>query len=389
MPWPRSQCVSFIAQNGVTSVSLPVMARELPRLPVPFEHAVLKWACGLSPRASRAFFGKPPTVDGQTLSTETHAILRLAQLSGSEGFFSGRSVEDARSQARYEAKVIESRPPLPMAEVRAVNVPGPGGPMPSRLYVAEPSPAGEPAPLLVFFHGGGWVIGDLDTHDGVCRLLAKAAGIRVLSIGYRLAPEHPFPEPIEDAWAAFEWTVANAESLGADPKRIAVGGDSAGGNMAAVVSHMARDGGGTMPAMQLLIYPVTDSADDTRSRELFSDGFILTKPDMEKFEAAYLPPGVDASDQRISVLKCPDLRGLPTAYVTTAGFDPLRDEGEAYAIMMRDCGVRVALRRHPGLVHTFANQTPVNATALGAMLECAGALRLGLAAAPDPVPATN
>jgi acetyl esterase len=358
------------------------MARELPRLPAPIEHAVLKWACGLSPRTSRRIFGKPPTIDGQTLSSETQALLGLAKLSGSEGFFAGRSVEAARAQARYEAKAIERRPPIPMAEVRAVNVPGPGGPMPSRLYVAEPSPAGEPAPLLLFFHGGGWVIGGLDTHDGVCRLLAAAAGIRVLSIGYRLAPEHPFPEPVEDAWAAFEWAVANAGSLGADPARIAVGGDSAGGNMAAVVSHMAVQGGGAKPAMQLLIYPVTDSADDTRSRQLFSDGFILTRADMDKFEAAYLPPGSDPTDIRVSILNCPDLRGLPTAYVATAGFDPLRDEGEAFALKMRDCGVRVALRRHPGLVHTFANQTSVNATALGAMLEAAGALRLGLAAAP-------
>jgi acetyl esterase len=365
------------------------MARELPRLPAPFEHAVLKWACGLSPRTSRAIFGKPPTIDGQTLSSETQALLQLAKLAGSEGFFSGRSVEDARTQARFEAKVIDRRPPIQMAEVRALDVPGPGGPMPSRLYVAEPSPAGEPMPLLVFYHGGGWVIGDLDTHDGVCRLLAAAAGVRVLSIGYRLAPEHPFPEPIEDAFAAFEWAAANAEALGADPARIAVGGDSAGGNMATVVSHMAAAGGGAKPAMQLLLYPVTDSADDTRSRRLFSEGYILTRADMEKFEAAYLPPGSDPTDIRVSILRCPDLRALPTAYVATAGFDPLRDEGEAYALKMRDCGVRVALRRHPGLVHSFANQTAVNATALGAMLEAAGALRLGLAAAPSQVPAAN
>jgi acetyl esterase len=358
------------------------MAKELPRLPVPIEHRILKWACGLSPRTSRAIFGKPPQIDGQTLSTETQALLQLAKLAGSQGFFVGRSVEDARAQARLEARVIDRRPPIPMAEVRAIDVPGPGGPMPSRLYVAEPSPADEPAPLLVYFHGGGWVIGDLDTHDDLCRLLAAAAGVRVLSIGYRLAPEHPFPAPIEDAWAAFEWAVANADALGIDPVRIAVGGDSAGGNMAAVVCHMAVDGGGAKPAMQLLIYPVTDSADDTRSRRLFSEGFILTRADMEKFEAAYLPPGSDPTDQRVSILQCPDLRGLPTAYVATAGFDPLRDEGEAYALKMRDCGVRVALRRHQGLVHSFANQTPVNRTALAAMLEASGALRLGLAAAP-------
>jgi acetyl esterase len=353
---------------------------ELPRLPAPIEHQILRWACGLSPRASRALFGKPPTLDGQTLSTETHALLTLARWSGSNGFFAGRSVAEARAQARYEAHVAELRPPIPMAEVRPLDVPGPGGPIPSRLYV-PPLPAPEAAaPLLVYYHGGGWVLGDLEMYDGVCRLLASASGCLVLSVDYRLAPEHPFPQPLEDAFAAFEWAAANAAALGADPKRIGVGGDSAGGNMAAVVSRMAVEGGGPTPAMQLLFYPVTDSIEDTRSRKLFADGYILTKADMDKFEAAYLPPGVDASDQRISILQCPDLLGLPPAYVATAGFDPLRDEGEAYALRMRDCGVRVALRRHSGLIHSFVNQTAINATALGAVLEAAGAVRLGLAA---------
>lgn len=356
------------------------MAKELPRLPVPFEHRILKWACGLSPRASRALFGKPPTIDGQTLSTETHALLTLARLSGSNGFFAGQDAAGARAQARYEARVTGPRKPIAMAEVRSLDIPGPGGPIPCRLYVPRLPLTDAAAPLLVYYHGGGWVIGDLDVYDDLCRLLAAAAGCRVLSVDYRLAPEHPFPAPLEDAFASFEWAVANAEALGADPRRIGVGGDSAGGNMSAVVSRMAVEGGGPVPAMQLLFYPVTDSAEDTRSRELFSDGFILTKADMEKFEAAYLPPGVDASDQRISILKCPDLTGLPMAYVATAGFDPLRDEGEAYALRMRDCGVRVALRRHSGLIHTFVNQTAVNRTALGAVLEAAGAVRLGLAA---------
>jgi acetyl esterase len=353
---------------------------ELPRLPVPIEHGVLKWACNLSPRSSRLLFGKPPTIDGQTLSTETHALLTLARWSGSNGFFAGRSVAEARAGSAYEARVTDRRRPIPMSEVRGINIPGPAGPVPSRLYVPPHPAPGAPAPLLVYYHGGGWVIGDLEMYDGVCRLLASASGCQVISIDYRLAPEHPFPAPLEDAFAAFEWAVANAAALGTDPQRIGVGGDSAGGNMAAVVSHMALEGGGQMPAMQLLIYPVTDSAEDTRSRRLFSDGFILTKADMDKFEDAYLPPGADASDQRISVLKCPDLHGLPPAYVATAGFDPLRDEGEAYALAMRDCGVRVALRRHPGLIHSFVNQTAVNPTALGAMLEAAGAVRMGLAA---------
>jgi acetyl esterase len=353
---------------------------EMPRLPVAFEHRVLKWACGLPPRTSRLLFGKPPRIDGQTLSTETQALLTLSRWSGSGALFVGRTPEEARANARYEASVADPRPPVPMAEVRNLTIPGPASSLPARLYIPHPPLDEDPEPLLVYYHGGGWVIGDLDTHDSVCRLLAAAGGVRVLSVDYRLAPEHPFPAPVEDAFAAFEWTAANAAQLGADPRRIGVGGDSAGANMATVVSHMARDGGGAMPAMQLLIYPVTDAADDTRSRRLFAEGFTLSRADMDKFEAAYLPEGTDPGDQRVSVLRCPDLRDLPTAYVATAGFDPLRDEGEAYALNMRECGVRVALRRHPGLIHTFANQTGVNATARGAMLEAAGAVRLGLAA---------
>jgi acetyl esterase len=203
----------------------------------------------------------------------------------------------------------------------------------------------------------------------------------VLSVDYRLAPEHPFPGPVEDAWAAFAWAVANAGALGADPQRIAVGGDSAGGNLSAVVSLLAREGGGTTPAMQLLIYPVTDSAETPRSRQLFAEGFFLTRSDMEQFEAAYLPAGIDKDDPRISILKAPDLRNLPPAYVATAGFDPLRDEGEAYALRMREAGVQVALRRHRGLTHSFVNLTAISRTARGAMLEAAGALRMGLAPA--------
>ncbi len=373
--------MTFIAQIGVMSNSLPAMG-ELPRLPVPIEHRVLKWACGLSPRTSRLLFGKPPTIDGQTLSTETHALLTLARWSGSgEGLYAGRTVEEARAASRYEAMVSGRQKPIRMASVRRLEIPGPGGPIPARLYV-PPSPAPDAAaPLLVYYHGGGWVIGDLDMYEDPCRLIAAASGAMVLSVGYRLAPEHPFPEPLEDAVAALEWAATNADSLGADPARIGVGGDSAGGNMAAVVSRMAVAGGGARPAMQLLFYPVTDSVEETRSRGLFSEGFILTKADRDKFEAAYVPPGADVSDQRISILQCPDLHGLPTAYVATAGFDPLRDEGEAYALAMRDCGVRVALRRHAGLVHTFVNQTAVNRTALAAVLEACGALRLGLAPA--------
>jgi acetyl esterase len=351
----------------------------LPRLSPAAEHRIVKWACGLSPRTQRRLFGAPPTIDGQTLAGDIQALIRIADLAESNSFLAGMSIEEARASARRDADVVDGRPPIPMAAVRSVEIPGQGGPIPGRLYTPANSPDGAPAPLLLYFHGGGWVIGDLDTHDGACRFLAAAAGATVLSVDYRLSPEHPFPAPVEDAWAAFAWVSANAAQLGADPARIAIGGDSAGGNLAAVVSLLARAGGGAMPAMQLLIYPPTDSAGDLPSRKLFCEGFLLTKGDMDAFEAHYLPPGTDPTDPRVSILLAPDLRGLPPAYVATAGFDPLRDEGEAYALRMRDAGVQVALRRHPGLIHNFVNLTAISRTSRGAMLEAAGALRMGLA----------
>jgi acetyl esterase len=350
----------------------------LPRLSTRLEHEILKRLCGLPPRLQRRLFGAPPSIDGQTLASDTHVLIRVAELAESDSFMSGMSVEEARASTRREAAVTGQRPPIPMARVEPVAIAGQGGSIAGRFYVPAGLPLDPPTGLLVYFHGGGWVIGDLDTHDGTCRFLAAAAGTAVLAVDYRLAPEHPFPAAVEDAWAGFAWAAANAAELGIDPTRIAVGGDSAGGNLAAVVSLLARAGGGATPAMQLLIYPPTDAAADFPSRRLFAEGFLLTKLDSDAFERAYLPPG-DRADPRASILLAPDLTGLPPAYVATAGFDPLRDEGEAYALRMREAGVQVALRRHPGLVHSFANHTAISRTARGAMLEAAGALRMGLA----------
>jgi acetyl esterase len=351
----------------------------LPRFSPRAEHLLLKRVCGLPPRLQRRLFGPPPSVDGQTLAGDIQALIKLAELAGDTSFTGGLPPEEARAQNRRGAEATTAQPPIPMARVEPLQVPGQAGAIPGRFYVPGGLPAGAPAPLVVYFHGGGWVIGDLDTHDGVCRFLAAAAGTAVLSIDYRLAPEHPFPAAVEDAWAGFAWAAANATGLGVDPARIAVAGDSAGGNLAAVVSLLARAAGGPIPAMQLLIYPPTDSAGDLPSRRLFAEGFLLTKSDMDTFERHYLPPGTDATDPRVSVLLAPDLTGLPPAYVATAGFDPLRDEGEAYALRMREAGVQVALRRHPGLIHSFANLTAISRGSRGAMLEAAGALRMGLA----------
>ena len=223
------------------------------------------------------------------------------------------------------------------------------------------------------------MVGDLDTHDGACRFLAAHAGATVLSVDYRLAPEHPFPAAVEDAVAAFRWAARHAAELGADPARIAVGGDSAGGNLAAGVCLLTRDAGGPQPAMQLLLYPATDAIGGQASRDALRRGLPAHPADMELVRGP-LPARRHRSttDPLASVLRAPDLSGLPPAYVATAGFDPLRDEGEAYAARMREAGVQVALRRHPGLIHSFANMTAICRTARAAMLEVAGALRMGL-----------
>jgi len=351
----------------------------LPRLPPAIEHRVLEAACHLPPRVQHLIFGAPPQLDGQTLAPDMHALLRIAAAARGESLTEGADLADARAQRRYEARIVAARPTVPMARVEPVEVPGPAGAIPARLYV--PFSAGpEPPPLLVYYHGGGWVIGDLETHDGPCRFVAANSGAQVLSVDYRLAPEHRFPAAAEDACAAYAWASEQARRFGVGPDRIAVGGDSAGANLAAAVCLLARDGGLSPPAMQLLIYPVTECSRELPSRQLFREGFLLTRRDMSYFEDRYLPPGADRGDPRVSVLQADDLSDLPPAYIATAGFDPLRDEGEAYAERLREAGVQVALRRHPGLVHTFANLTAICPSARMAMFEACGALRMGLAA---------
>ncbi|HWJ42576.1 MAG TPA: alpha/beta hydrolase [Solirubrobacterales bacterium] len=351
----------------------------LPRLPPAAEHRLLRAVCGLPPRVLRRLFGPPMEVDGQTLAPDIQALLGMARLAGSESFTEGIPIATARRNRLQEAEVVAERPPLPMARVEAVEIPGPGGTIAARRFVPRGAQTGS-APLLVYYHGGGWAIGDLDTHDAPCRFLAAHSGVQVLSIDYRLAPEHRFPAAAEDALAAYRWADDNAEALGADPNRIAVGGDSAGANLAAVASLLARDTGLRLPAMQLLIYPVTVADEELPSRSTFGEGFLLSRPDMDFFERHYLPEGTDRSDTRISILRADDLGGLPPAYLAIAGFDPLRDEGVAFAERLEQAGVPVSLRLHSGLVHTFANLTAVCPSAREAMLEAVGALRMGLAA---------
>ena len=349
-----------------------------PRLPASVEYRILRSLCELSPRVQRRLFGPPPEIDGQVLAPDVNVVLKMAERAGENSLTGGLPPEEARAMVRRSAASSDG-PPIPMAELLEFELPGAEGTLKARLYVPHGAPP-PPRPMLVHYHGGGWMVGDLETHDSACRFLAAHSGVSVLSTTYRLAPEHPFPAAVEDAQAAFLWANALAGELGADPGRIAVGGDSAGANLAAGVCISMRDAGGPRPAMQLLIYPATEAIDPRPSRALFAEGFKLTQLDIDHCERAYLPDKAMGYEPLASVLRAPDLSGLPPAYVATAGFDPLRDEGEEYAARMSAAGVQVALRRHPRLTHLFANLTAVSRSARAAMLEAAGALRMGLAA---------
>jgi acetyl esterase len=352
-----------------------------PRLPSSVEYRILKRLCELPPRAQRRLFGPPPRIDGQVLAPDINVVVRMADRTGENSLTGGLPAMQARAKVRKSSASSEG-PPIPMAELVEFELPGVAGPLVARLYVPHSAPP-PPRPMLVHYHGGGWMVGDLETHDSACRFLAAHSGVTVLSTTYRLAPERPFPAAVEDAQASFLWANALAEELGADPGKIAVGGDSAGGNLAAGVCISMREAGGPQPAMQLLVYPATEAIDPRPSRALFAEGFKLTQLDIDHCERAYLPDKEMGYDQLASILRAPDLSNLPPAYVATAGFDPLRDEGEEYAARMSAAGVQVAQRRHPRLTHLFANLTGVSRSSRAAMLEAAGALRMGLAAAPS------
>jgi acetyl esterase/lipase len=265
-----------------------------------------------------------------------------------------------------------------VASVADRTIPGPRGPLPVRVYRPEGVGAQGAAPVLVWFHGGGFVIGDLDTSDPNARDLAVGAEAVVVSVDYRLAPEHPFPDGVDDAVAAVRWVADNAAELGVDPGRLAVGGDSAGGNLAAVVSQQLR-GSGVSVRFQLLVYPVADLSHEHPSLIEFAEGYFLTREEMAWFTQHYLGDRVEAlaADPRVSPLRAEDeaLVGLPSALVITAEYDPLRDEGEAYAGRLRDAGVDVTVTRYDGMIHGFFGMGDVIPDGKAAVQEAAAALR--------------
>lgn len=350
------------------------MKRLTDRIPLSAQAAVMRAVVKLPRRLRRMVAGKPIRIDGHTLALDAQVLLRLHRLSGTK--LAGPDPTAARADLDAAAGIASGARIEPVA-TRELSIPTPEGSIGARLY--SPEGLEDPAPLLVYYHGGGFVLGTLDTHDNTARLLAKYAGVRVLSVAYRLAPEHRFPAGIEDAVAAFDYAHKNSTELGIDPERIAVGGDSAGGNLAAVVAQQTTFRGGPAPAFQLLIYPETDFSVRRRSRQLFAEGFFLTSADMDWFEGHYLPAGADKTDPRISPLRADDLTGLPPACVITAGFDPLRDGGDAYAEALAKAEVPVVHREFSDQIHGFVNFLGAGPSFTEATLEIAAELRTGLA----------
>jgi acetyl esterase len=339
------------------------------------QSAAIRFIYALPEPIRRVLAGPPVRVDGQELALDAQLMNRLKELTGSEVF--ADPIESSRK--RYEAlgPIIGGESIEPIA-VREIIIPAEQGDVPSTLYT--PASVAERSGLLVYYHGGGFSVGSRISHDPVARYFATHAGVRVLSVEYRRAPESPFPAAVEDAITAFEYAHHHATDLGADPARIAVGGDSAGGNLAAVTAQQAVRRGGAVPAFQLLIYPPTDISTRRRSRELFDAGVTFTDQNFQWALANYVPPGTDLTDPRLSPLHG-DVSGLPPAYIATAGFDPLRDEGEAYADTLRASGIPVALSRQADLAHGYLNMVGIGRRFSEAAAEAAGALRLGLAVA--------
>jgi acetyl esterase len=283
---------------------------------------------------------------------------------------------EARAAMEKSRAIFRPPEPVPLPRIEELSIPGPAGALPARLYGAEARGAGAP-PIVLYFHGGGWVTGSLDTHDDLCRRLAKRSGCLVVSLDYRLAPEHKFPAAVDDACAATRWIAQHGRELGGDPMRLAVAGDSAGGNLAAAVALLARDQGGPALRQQVLIYPATTHDFTLPSVSAYGEGFLLTAQGMAWFWDHYLPSPADREDFRASPLRAKSLAGLPSALVLTAEYDVLRDEGELYAERLKREGVPTRLVRHAGMIHGFITMSVVART-LQIVDELGQAIQAGL-----------
>lgn len=330
--------------------------------------AVVRILGALPEPLQRVIAGPPDEVDGNRLFTEVQMALRLLNsMPGSS--FEDLPLPRSRAQLDSEAWIFGDRPSI--TAVEEIRIPTRSGSLPARRYRQHPDRS--PDATVVYFHGGGWVVGGLDSADSVCRTIARAGDLTVISVDYRLAPEHPFPAAVEDAEDAYRWVRDNTDGP------VVVAGDSAGGNLAAVVSASipGRDG----PDFQLLFYPVTDLSRRSRSYNLFADGYFLTEKQMDWYRGHYLPDPDLATDPRVSPLLTDDtaLAGVAPAHVVVAGFDVLRDEGIAYAEKLRAVGVPTTLQVVTGHIHGFANATGIGTTGGDALRDALAALRAGLA----------
>jgi acetyl esterase len=263
-----------------------------------------------------------------------------------------------------------------VGRIENLIIPGPGGEIRARAY--DPIAAVGLQPALVYFHGGGFVVGGLESHDGLCRLLTAEGGFKVISVDYRLAPEHPWPAAVDDAWAAFQWLEANAADLGVDAGRIAVGGDSSGATLSAIVTQQAKSKSKPKIAYQMLLFPGTQVDGQTSSLHEFAVGYFLERKGIEYFNSLYLPAGTDRNSPKVSPLRAKDFSGLPPAYVMLGGYDPLHDEGLAYAEKLKAAGVKVTIADYAGMVHCFIYLQTILPQAHEAIAKAAKAVKLAL-----------
>lgn len=306
------------------------------------------------------------------LDTHFKAMLDAARAAGAPSL---ETLPVEMGRALYRSLRTDGDTPF-SGQIRDLTVDGAAGPIKARLYTPKDAPA--PGPGLVFYHGGGFVIGDLDSHDGLCRQLADASGARILAVDYRLSPEAKFPAAHDDAVAAAYWAFDHADEIGFDPTRIAVGGDSAGGNLAASTALTLRNQGKRRLAFQLLLYPVVQFTGQTASMRELGEGYFLTKKGMDWFTECLFNPG-DKADPRANLLLQDTLAGLPPAYVVTAGFDPLKDEGRAYAEALTAAGVVTRHHEYPRFIHGFYNMAAVSSAVPVAIKETGAALKAALA----------
>jgi acetyl esterase len=318
------------------------------------------------------------------LDPSAKRLLDMLAAAGGIGDIAAMTPQQMRDGFRGLAQAVDIKG-VPVGRSEDGELPGPGGLLPYRIYRPQ-HPAAQPLPALVYFHGGGGVFGDIDTHDGLCRMLCAESGCAVISVGYRRAPEHKFPAAVEDSYAATLWVHDHAAELGLDAQHIAVGGDSAGGGLAAVVCQMAAARQGPRLALQVLFCPVMDMRPQTPSRRALAEGYFLNQATMDWMLRHYCAADPDLDDPRVSPLRAPQFSGLPPAHIHTAEFDPLRDEGEAYACALRQAGVAAHYTCHAGMIHYFYAMAGAIPPARAALKAAANAMRQALLGINAPAP---